>query len=330
MNGIIKAMFIDSEGTLRDEKRTIKKDVISMFDTLKENGIYVVVTSGLPRFMVRNIKNQSHASHFIISSNGADIYNLDNKKSIKSYYLDRYLVYSLWKEYKEKFNIILGVGDYEYSSSPCDYSKNSIILDENNIQNDFYQCHISQKQVNQNESAINELNSIKKNFSDKIEVLIGEDLFHKLCYHISELTDNEIARILRAGRFLELVTIKETIMDEYNNLISIGNQCADFTEYNPNGEIPWFSINNIEATKGNGVKRLCEYLDVPKNQRMAIGNDYNDRTMIDAVGIFACPSNSNSHLLSESNYVYDERDGISKVLRKVMINNESFNRQNNR
>ncbi len=44
--------------------------------------------------------------------------------------------------------------------------------------------------------------------------------------------------------------------------------------------------------------------------------------MIGAVKTFLCPSNSSKMILEKSSYIYDEKDGIDKVLRKVLVDNE--------
>ena len=86
--------------------------------------------------------------------------------------------------------------------------------------------------------------------------------------------------------------------------------------------MPWFSINDFHVSKGNGIVKMSEYLGISKDEIIAIGNDYNDRTMIDLAKVFVCPSNSHEDILKKSDYVYDEKEGIDKVLRKVLIENE--------
>lgn len=87
---------------------------------------------------------------------------------------------------------------------------------------------------------------------------------------------NEIEILIRLKRFFELQKIQEEIIKKYFNLISIANQSADFTKFCTMGEIPWFTINNSDVSKGNGIVKISDFLGIPKNQRIAIGNDYND------------------------------------------------------
>ena len=59
----IKVIFLDSEGTIRDENHIIKKSTIEEIRNLKKIGIHVIITSGLPRFIVMKINYQ--LNHFI-------------------------------------------------------------------------------------------------------------------------------------------------------------------------------------------------------------------------------------------------------------------------
>ena len=104
----VKAIFIDSEGTLIDTNNFIKMETVDVIDSLIERGIYVIITSGLPRFIIRNKQKKSHASNYIIASNGADIFDLEKNRNIFSYYLDKRIIYEIWRDYKDRFNIILG------------------------------------------------------------------------------------------------------------------------------------------------------------------------------------------------------------------------------
>ena len=318
----VKAIFIDSEGTLINTNNFIKSETIKLIDSLTEKGIYVIITSGLPRFIIRNKQIKSHASNYIIASNGADIFDLEKNKSVFAYYLDQRFVYEIWRDYKDRFNIILGVGDDEYASSINIYNNNPIIINSENINNNFYQCHISQKPISLTDNIEYELSILKKDNYHNLKDYIDSNLLNRFFKYSNNLKKNEIEILIRLKRFFELQKIQEEIIKKYFNLISIANQSADFTKFCTMGEIPWFTINNSDVSKGNGIVKISNFLGIPKKQRIAIGNDYNDRTMIGAVKTFLCPSNSSKMILEKCSYIYDEKDGIDKVLRKVLVDNE--------
>ncbi len=320
-----KAIFLDSEGTIRDSNHVISKDTIESIDELEKIGINVIITSGLPRFLVKNISTKAHASKYIIASNGADLYNRKSMENVYSYYLNQDFIYRLWSEYKDKFIFILGTGDEEYASSISEYNKNPIILNDYNIKNNFYQCHISQKPITIKDNIKEELIVLKEMLKQqKNKELIKENLYNQFIINGIDYLDNlEINTLLKLKRFLELRKIKEEIINNYSDIVSIANQSIDFSSssISLDGETPWFSINNKLVTKGNGIKKMCEYLNIDKNHVIGIGNDYNDRTMQNSVGMFLCPSDSCQIILDKSDFVYNKEEGISKILRKVRDEN---------
>ena len=322
----IKAIFLDSEGTLIDANRHMKDESIDAINALTRKGIHVVLTSGLPRFILRNKQKKSHASHYIIANNGSDIYDLKKNNSIYVSYLNKDFIYELWKEYQNKFNIILGVGDTEYASGENIYTKNPILIDNQNIHHDFFQCHVSQKPISKNDNVYDEISSLRHNKDLNIENYLTIDIFNMLFKYNGALTDNEIEILIRFSRFLELEKLQSIIKNNYQNVVSIANQSADFTKFCTIGEIPWFTLNNVGVSKGNGIEHLSDYLGIPIENRMAIGNDYNDISMVDKVKTFMCPSDSCQQLIDKSSYIYDEIAGIDKVLRKVLVSNEKHYR----
>ncbi len=46
----------------------------------------------------------------------------------------------------------------------------------------------------------------------------------------------------------------------------------------------WLEIYPPEVSKGLAVEKLCDYLDLSTEEAAAIGNDYNDESMLDTVG----------------------------------------------
>ena len=322
----VKAIFADSEGTIRDKNHFIKNETIEVIEDLKKINIPVIVTSGLPRFLVRKINKQAHGSPYIIASNGADIYDLEKEQNVYTYYLNHDLIKKLVSEYQNKFTFILGVGDFEYATDKSEYNSSLILLKQKDMENNFFQCHISQKKFNtqinaQNNNIIREIYQLKKmNFDESLRDIIDCDFEENLIKRIDSLNKNDLEILVRFKRFLELKKFEDDILKNYSDVVMVSNQSADFEKFCYTGETPWFSLNNRLVNKGNGIKKMCEYLHISSQNVLAIGNDYNDRTMIDDAGIFLCPTNSVQYILERSKNIYDEND-IDKVLRKVYMDN---------
>ena len=79
---MIKAIFIDIDGTLRNSKKEITDITKETIGFVKKAGIKVVICSGRARTYVENVSKECNASEIIIASDGADVYDYKNNKSI--------------------------------------------------------------------------------------------------------------------------------------------------------------------------------------------------------------------------------------------------------
>lgn len=77
-----KAIFIDIDGTLRNDKGQITNRTKEAIKNVTSKGIYVVICSGRPMHSTIEVSKESNASKYIICSNGAHIYDYKQEKNI--------------------------------------------------------------------------------------------------------------------------------------------------------------------------------------------------------------------------------------------------------
>lgn len=51
-------------------------------------------------------------------------------------------------------------------------------------------------------------------------------------------------------------------------------------------------FNRCDADKGKALRWLCDYLEIPMNQVLAMGDNENDHTMLQTAGITIAPENA--------------------------------------
>jgi hypothetical protein len=78
----VKIVFTDLDSTLTGEKGKIDIKNKIIFKKLKDKGIPVVINTGRPLPYIIPICKQYETSNYVISSNGAEIYNISAKKVI--------------------------------------------------------------------------------------------------------------------------------------------------------------------------------------------------------------------------------------------------------
>lgn len=98
------------------------------------------------------------------------------------------------------------------------------------------------------------------------------------------------------------------------------------SEYNPiRSEKMYVEINSSEVNKGWAVKQIADYLNIKKNEIMAIGNGNNDIDMLQESGIKVALQNSTENLKQISNFVTNNdnnHDGVGEAITTVFKKKE--------
>lgn len=124
-----KLVFVDSDGTLKNNEGVISEKTKNVIAKLQEKDIEVIITTGRPRYHALKVKNNSNASRYLISSNGAEVYDCKDKKILYSKYIenkDVLKIFNLTKKNNSRF--IMTVEDKEVVT---DFVKNDnqVVLD---------------------------------------------------------------------------------------------------------------------------------------------------------------------------------------------------------
>lgn len=81
----------------------------------------------------------------------------------------------------------------------------------------------------------------------------------------------------------------------------------------------WFSIVDGDASKGNALIKLAEYLNIPLDNTIAIGNDFNDISMLKVAGQSVAVANANEEIKNIASTIIEDNnsDGVAKFLEKL-------------
>ncbi len=106
---MIKAIFIDIDGTLLNSKREITTNTKVAIEKCIKKGIKVILASGRSRAITLEYQQLAGTSPYMISSNGADVYDIEKDLEIYSTPLDKETVneifnFSQKNNYKINFN----------------------------------------------------------------------------------------------------------------------------------------------------------------------------------------------------------------------------------
>lgn len=80
---------------------------------------------------------------------------------------------------------------------------------------------------------------------------------------------------------------------------------------------------SLSSTKGNGVKYLCDYFNIPIENSIAAGDEENDVSMLEVAGIGVAMRNATNLTKKSADYVTqndNNHDGLSEVIEKYVLN----------
>ena len=106
---MIKAVFIDIDGTLLNSKRELSIRVKEQIKRCIDKGVKIILVSGRSRLDTSSFQKKVKSTPIIISSNGAEIYDFENKKvlyssNVEKEILRKLLDYSVQNGLKISFN----------------------------------------------------------------------------------------------------------------------------------------------------------------------------------------------------------------------------------
>lgn len=140
---------------------------------------------------------------------------------------------------------------------------------------------------------------LDENF-DLTELLKGKEKIIRVCFG-------------KENAFDYLYNIQKQIEnnDEFKDYVDCFISSNQYLEINPKG-----------VNKGEAVKWLCNYLNIKKENTMAIGDSFNDTAMIKNVGFGCAVAGANEELKKISNYICEKKyteGAVKEVIEKFLI-----------
>ena len=124
--------------------------------------------------------------------------------------------------------------------------------------------------------------------------------------------DKDIERIVEENDIVQCVILddnyekvkntKPRIIDIEN--VKINQQHESLIDENVSKDgLIYFDIANVDTTKGNGIEKFCELLNIELKDTIAIGDDYNDITMFKKVGYSVAMGNASKEVKKHASEV---------------------------
>ena len=86
----------------------------------------------------------------------------------------------------------------------------------------------------------------------------------------------------------------------------------------------YLEFTNIEATKGNALAQLGRMLGVSRKEMIAIGDSYNDISMLEYAGLGVAMGNAPDNVKSHAGFITgsNDEDGVAEAVEKFVLMEE--------
>ncbi len=272
INNNEKLILIDIDGTLRNTNGNISKKTKKVINQLQKQQCHIVLCTARPKYYAIKVAQDITANEFVISSNGAEIYDIKSKKTLSNTFMKQQDIYLLI-EYaiKKKLRFILTTNNGEYVTKKI-RNRNQIIIDLNNYQQqlaninvnqcmfiDKKQCKIKKaKEYVMNCNSLNIVNEIK-----------DDDSYEEKWFSIGSQSSSKGNALKYLADFLS-IPLKNTIAigDDKNDIsmfqasgfsVSVGNALDDVKKYTQ-----YVTLSNDEEGVALFLEKVLNFISFNK------------------------------------------------------------------
>lgn len=255
-----KMICLDLDGTLLKNNGTISKKTIEVINEVEKKGYYIVICTARARNFAINISKKFNNCRYIITSNGAEVYDWVDKKIVYLDGINKEEVKEIWDYCNSYgFKLSMAIDEKEYVNSV--FRKNQILIDNykqlNNNYNSIKQCMI----VSDDYIKINKYFNMLK-YNKNIKLSSDKISLEECGYWVSVLPI-----LANKGNGIYQLTKKLNI--EKDNVISFGNDLNDISMFKNSGLS--IAVNNAEkellkicneTTLSNEEDGVARWLDI--------------------------------------------------------------------
>lgn len=285
-----KLVAIDLDGTLLNSYGTVTEYTKQTIKKCIQKGIEIVLASGRPNDSIEAIAKEIGATNYFISGNGALIYDMQKQESIYEKYMT-----------KEKVLEIIKI--CEENSISYNVYTNKTILATSLKHNVLYYHKENLKKEENKKTHIN----IVENMYEYVKQL-NEERFLKItvCDENNSIF-NSIIRKLRQIEGIEVLDVSHMS----RKMIRQGTEEIPIEYY-------YTEVSLAEVDKWNAIEFLQEKLGIKKEEIIAIGDNMNDKKMIEEAGLGIVMKGSTPIVSEVADYITEgnNEDGVAKALEK--------------
>lgn len=287
-----KLIVVDLDGTLLNKNGIVTLKTKETLKKIINKGTDIILASGRPIGSIKNIAKEIESNNYFIAGNGAVIYDIKKDEIIYENILKKSKALDIIKICEENsiyYNI---------------YTEKEIIAKSLNYNTLYYHKENLNKEE-ENKTHINIVQDIydyilkRKEKILKIMICDGnQTIFNSIMRKLKEVQDIEVLEISHMSRKIIKQGTEEVPIEYF------------YTE---------ISAKNVD--KWNALKVLAEKIGISKEEIIAIGDNINDKKMIQNSGFGVVMAGSTPEITSIADYVTssNSEDGVAQALENIIL-----------
>ena len=287
-----KLIAIDIDGTLLNSYGQVSEENKKAIQKALDKNIEIVLTSGRMPKAILPIANEINANKYIISGNGTSIYDVQKGETLYNNYMN-----------KKKVLEIVDICE-KNSMFYCIYT-NSVILAKSLNYNILFYHNENKKNSADKKININIINDIY-NYVQQYK----EDDFLKItiCDTDTAVFKNIINKIKKVK---DIDVLEVSHMSK--KIINYGSEEIEISYY-------YTEITNENVNKWSAIEKLIEKLKITKEETMTIGDNTNDKEMIQNSGLGIVTGNSNPQMkkIAKDIVASNNESGVAEAINKYI------------
>lgn len=288
-----KLVIIDLDGTLLNSYGDVTEYTKQVINKVQDKGVEIMIASGRPIDSIKTIAEEINSTKYFIAGNGAIIYDIKNDKIIYEKYIPRSKVLEIAKVCEEN-NISYNI-----------YTEESIITQDLKYNVLYYYKENLKKDANKITTII-KVDSI-------LEYVKKEE--NLKCLKITVCDENQtiFRSIIRRLRAIENIDVMD-VSHMSRKVFKHGTE--DITI-----EYFYTEISSTQVNKWQAIKYLLPILEISPEEVIGIGDNINDKQMIENAGLGVCMGQSTPVIKEISDKITDSNidDGVGKVLYEIFL-----------
>ncbi len=283
-----KLIAIDLDGTLLNSYGQISEKNRNALNKAKEHNAEIIIASGRTTDSVRNIANDIGAKSYIICGNGSLIYDLQKEEIIYDKFIDKKKALQII-EICEQNSIYYNI-----------YTENMVITKTLNNNVLFYYQENASKPDNK-KTKINIVQDIYKYVEELenqhiLKITISDSnsiIFNGIIRKLRNIKDIDVLDVAHMSRKIIKTGTEETVIEYY------------YTEITSKNVDKWYAI-----------EYLMDKLNIQRQEVMAIGDNVNDKMMIENAGCGVAMGNSAPYIKESADIVVsnNNEDGVAEAI----------------